>query len=64
MLDNTTISVFFLIEPNIVLYHVLFIKYLWISKILLGSIGLKSTEKKITTPLNPVFFYINNSKIF
>ena len=64
MLDNTTISVFFLIEPNIVLYHVLFIKYLWISKILLGSIGLKSTEKKITTPLNPVFFILIIVKSF
>ena len=46
-------------NPNIILYHVLFIKYLWISKILLVSIGIKSTEKKFTTPLfNPVFFFI------
>ena len=31
-------------------------KYLWISKILLVSIGLKSIEKKFTAPLNPFFF--------
>ena len=44
-------------NPNIILYHVLFIKYLWIPKILLVPIGIKSTEKKFTTPLfNPVFF--------
>ena len=35
----------FLINPNIILYHVLFIKYLWISKQSLVSIGLKSTKK-------------------
>ena len=41
---NNPINIF-LINPNIILYHVPFIKYLWISKILLVSIGLKSTEK-------------------
>ena len=45
----------FLINPKVILYRVLFIKYLWISKILLVSIGLKSTEKKFTAPLNPFF---------
>ena len=49
---NDPISIF-LIKPN--LYHVLFIKYLLISKILLILIGLKSTEKKFTTAFNPVF---------
>ena len=29
----------FLIKTNIILYHVPFIKYLWISKMLLGLIG-------------------------
>ena len=33
-------------------------KYLWISKISLVSIGLKSKEKKFTAPFNPVFFFI------
>ena len=42
----------FLINSNIILYHVPFIKYLSVSKILLVSIGLKSTEKKLTTPFN------------
>ena len=36
-----------LINPNTILCHVLFIKYLWISKILLVSIGLKPTDKNI-----------------
>ena len=36
------------------LYPVLFIKYLWISKISLVSIGLKSTEKYFTTHFNPI----------
>ena len=40
------------------------IKYLWISKILLVSIGLKSTEKKFTTPLNPFFFKSLIVKLF
>ena len=54
-----------IINPKIILYFVLFIKYLWISKILLASIGIKSTEKNITTPLfNCVFFHIINLKIF
>ena len=33
-------------------------KYLWISKISLVSIGLKSKEKNFTAPINPVFFFI------
>ena len=41
---NNPINIF-LINPNIILYHVPFIKYLWISEISLVSIGLKSTEK-------------------
>ena len=48
----------FLIDPNNILYHVFFIKYLWISKIALLSIRLKSMEKKFTTPPNPIFFII------
>ena len=44
--------------PNIILYHVLFIKYLWISKISLVPIGLKSAEKSFTTPFNPAFFIL------
>ena len=55
MLINNPINSF-LLNPNIVLYHVLFIKYLWISKILLASKGLKSTEKKLTTPFNLALF--------
>ena len=47
----------FLINPNIILHHVLFIKYLWISKLSLVSIELKST-KKITASFNPVFYFI------
>ena len=43
-LVNNPINIF-LINPNLILYHVLFIKHLWISKILLASVGLKSTEK-------------------
>ena len=53
----------FLINPNIILYCVLFIKYLWISKISLVSIGLKSKEEKFTTPFNPVFQIINKKQI-
>ena len=45
----------FLINPNIILYYIIFIKNLWISKISLVSIGLKSTEKNFTTSFNPVF---------
>ena len=47
----------FLINPNIISYHVHFMKYLWISKTALVSIGLKSTEKKFTLPFNPVSSY-------
>ena len=59
--DALTMSVnypinLFLINPNIILYHVLSIKYLWVSKILLVSVGLKSTEKKFTTLINHVCF--------
>ena len=46
------------------LHHVLFIKYLWISKISLVSIGLKPTQKIFLTPFNPVFFHTINCKIF
>ena len=42
---------FFIINSNIVLYFVTFINYLWIS-----IIGLKSTEKNLTTSSNRVFF--------
>ena len=48
---------FFLINSKIKLHHVLSIKYLWISKISLVSIELKSTKKVFTTPFNPVFSY-------
>ena len=54
----------FLINPNIILYHALFIKYLWISKISLSSIGLKSTEKHFRTPFNHVFFILLIVKYF
>ena len=54
----------FLINSNIILYHVPFIKYLWISKMSLASIGLKSTEKRITIHFNPVFFILLNVKSF
>ena len=63
MLINNPRNIF-LINLNIILYHVLFIKYLWISKISLVSIGLKLKEKIFTTPFNPVFFQIINCKIF
>ena len=63
MLLNNPINTF-LINTNIILYHVLFIKYLWIPKISLLSIGLESTEKKFTTFFSPVFFHIINCKIF
>ena len=39
-------------------------KYLWISKTLLVSIRLKSTEKNFTTPFSPVFLQIINCRIF
>ena len=51
LLLNNPINIL-LINPNIILDHVLFIKYLWISKILL------STGLKFTTPVNPVFFIL------
>ena len=60
---NNRISIF-LINTNIVLYFVAFIKYLGISKISLVSKGLKSTEKKLTLPLNPVYFIILILKSF
>ena len=53
---NNPINVFS-INPNTILYYVPSIKYLWISKILLVSIGLKSAEKNFITPFNPVFFF-------
>ena len=63
-LVNNPINIF-LFNTDIILYHLLFIKYLWISKILSESIGLKLTEKNYTTRFNPVFFFhINNFKIF
>ena len=50
---------FSIINSKIVLYFVTFINYLWIS-----IIGLKSTEKNLTTSSNPVFFiYIFNHRI-
>ena len=55
-LVNNPINIF-LFNTDIILYHVLFIKYLWISKILSESIGLKLTEKNYTTRFNPVFFF-------
>ena len=57
-------SSIFSINSNIILYHVLFIKYLWISIISLVSIGLKSTEKIFTTPFNPAFFILLIVKSF
>ena len=45
----------FLIKPKIILYHVLLIKYLWISKLFYVSIGLKSTEKIVQPILIPFF---------
>ena len=38
-------------------YYFPFIKYLWVSKILLVLIELKSIEKKITLPFDPVFLF-------
>ena len=54
----------FVSNSDIILYHVLFIKNLWISKLSLVSIGLKSTEKKFTTPSNPVFVILLIAKSF
>ena len=53
---NNPINIF-KINPNIILYHVLFIKYLWVSEILLVSIVSKSTEKTFASPFYPVFFF-------
>ena len=61
MLHHDPINTF-LINPNIILYHVHFIKYLWISKISLLSIGLKLTEKIYNSFL--IFFSIINCKVF
>ena len=63
MLDNTAINIF-LIIPAIILYQVLFIKYLWISKILLLSVGFKTVEKISTTPFDPAFFSYSKLKNF
>ena len=59
---NTPISIsknkiIFLINTKIILYHFAFIKNLWISKVLLGSIGLKSTEKNLQFLL--ILFFSN-----
>ena len=59
---NNPINIF-LINSNIILYHVPFIKYLWTSEISLVSIGLGSTEKKLQFFLI-LFFHIINCKIF
>ena len=63
MLINNPINTF-LISPNNFSYYFPFIKYQWISKILLVSIGLKSTEKKFTLPFNPAFFILILVKSF
>ena len=63
MLLNNTVNIFKIISSNIS-SHVPFIKYLWLSKILLVAIGLKSTEKKLTTPFTPVFFILSIVKSF
>ena len=63
MLINNPINVF-LIKPNIILYHVLFIKHLWVTKTSLLSIGLKLTEKNFTTHFNPAFFILLIVKYF
>ena len=52
---NNPIDIF-LINPDIMSYHVLFIKYLWICKIPLVSVVLKSTEKKIYNSIYSCFF--------
>ena len=56
MSANNPINIF-LINPNVIIYHVLFIKYLWISTILLVSIRLKLTETNFTAPFNPISSY-------
>ena len=62
-IDALTMSVnnpinILLISSNVVLFHVPFIKYLWISKKSLLSIGLKSTEKNFTILLILFFFIL------
>ena len=54
----------YLINPGIILHHVFFIKYLWISKTLLVSIASQSMEKTFTTPFNPIFFILLILKSF
>ena len=61
---NTILCYLFLTNPNIILYDVFFIKDLWISKISLVSIELKSTEKKFALPFNPVIFTLLVVKSF
>ena len=63
MLLNNTINIF-LINPNIILYHFLFIKCLRTSKISLVSIELKPTQKNFTIPFNLNFFHVINCKSF
>ena len=46
----------FLINPNIILYHVLFIKHLLSIRV---SIGLESTEKKFGISFYPVFYILS-----
>ena len=51
---NNTIKIFLMIL-KIILYYFLFIKYLWIYKLSLVSIGLSSTGENFTILFNPVF---------
>ena len=53
MLVNNIVNLFSIIR-NIILYYVPFMRYIWISKITLVSIGLKSTEKRFTLAFNPI----------
>ena len=54
---NSTINIFSIIPSIIALFCTMFffIKYMWISKISLALLGLKTIEKKFTLPFNPVF---------
>ena len=52
----------FLLNP--ILYYLPFTKYLWISKIWLVSIGLKSVEKNFALSFNPIFFKLLIVKSF
>ena len=63
MLDNTTVNIF-LTNLKIVLFHVLFIKYLWIYNVSLVSIELKPKEKNSSTIFNPIFFILLVEKSF